>query len=321
MTVVGDACAPVVFVGAHPLVVALRDAVIRYAARPWPVLILGESGTGKELVASWIHQASRRPGRLVPVNCAQLKGDLLVAEIFGHRKGAFTGATEHREGLARAARGGTLFLDEIGDLGPDGQEAILRLLEAREVRPVGGTTPEQVDVRFVAATHRDQHAMVHDGRFRDDLLHRLSAFEVQIPPLRDRSSDIPAVARALLDRFASDLALSAEVSAWLMRQRWPGNVRELFNVLRRAEALCDDRSITVACLERARGGHRRTPVEAPLLGRDRERVRLGWEIVRCEPRVSEREVTRRLGLQRSTWRSTLAREGLTWDRFLALAPP
>jgi two-component system response regulator HydG len=201
------------------------------------VLILGESGTGKELVARAIHANSpRRERNFVAVNCAALSEGLIESELFGHVKGAFTGAVAAKEGRIVHADGGTLFLDEVGDMPLLTQAKLLRVLETREVQPVGGNTPRKVDVRLVAATNRDLRAMVAEGKFREDLLFRLQVVTIDLPPLRERSGDVPM----LLDHFLSELAhahkrdvrgVTPEARAALMRYSWPGNVRELRNVI------------------------------------------------------------------------------------------
>jgi two-component system response regulator HydG len=201
------------------------------------VLILGESGTGKELVARAIHANSpRRERHFVAVNCAALSEGLIESELFGHVKGAFTGAVAAKEGRIVHADGGTLFLDEVGDMPLLTQAKLLRVLETREVQPVGGNTPRKVDVRLVAATNRDLRAMVKEGKFREDLLFRLQVVVIDLPALRERSGDVPM----LIDHFLGELArahkrdvrgVTPEARAALMRYAWPGNVRELRNVI------------------------------------------------------------------------------------------
>jgi len=201
------------------------------------VLILGESGTGKELVARAIHSNSpRRERNFVAVNCAALSEGLIESELFGHVKGAFTGAVAAKEGRIVHADGGTLFLDEVGDMPLLTQAKLLRVLETREVQPVGGNTPRKVDVRLVAATNRDLRVLVKEGTFREDLLFRLQVVVIELPALRERSGDVPM----LIDHFLGELArahkrnvrgVSPEARAALVRYAWPGNVRELRNVI------------------------------------------------------------------------------------------
>lgn len=205
------------------------------ATSPVSILVTGETGTGKEIVSRAIHRESRRTGPFVAVNCGALPKSLIEAELFGVKRGAYTGATEDRPGLIRAASGGTLFLDEIGDLQLEAQAVLLRVLEEREVTPVGGTSPSKVDLRVVAATHRDLDAMVQDGTFRQDLLARLAGFRIHLPPLAARREDLGGIFGAALRRAAPELAerltLERELSQWLFQHTWPGNVRELVQLV------------------------------------------------------------------------------------------
>ena len=225
----------------------MRDVlrvVRRVAGTDGTVLVTGESGTGKELVAELVHAWSRRAhAPLLRVNCGALPESLLESELFGHVRGAFTGAHEDRLGLFREADGGTLFLDEIGEVSPAVQVRLLRVLQEKEVRPVGGARPVNVDVRVVAATNRDLAADVEEGRFRADLRYRLDALTVRVPPLRERPEDVTALVPVLLRRFAEELGVppprvGRDVHDALLAHRWPGNVRELQNVLQRAVVLC-----------------------------------------------------------------------------------
>ena len=208
------------------------------------VLIRGETGTGKELVArALFEQSARAEGPYVTVNCGALPESLIESELFGHRKGAFTGAEDHRTGLFQMADGGTLFLDEIGELPKAMQAKLLRVLETGEIRRVGDDQIAQVDVRILAATHRDLDAMAADGDFREDLLFRINTFEIAIPPLRDRPSDLPFLAEHLAARFTGRRGGAVQISTPAMKElashSWPGNVRELANVIEHATILCD----------------------------------------------------------------------------------
>jgi Nif-specific regulatory protein len=233
-------------VGTGPAMVEVFRLMESAAASPISVLIEGETGTGKELVARAIHRESERSGGpFLAVNCAALPESLLESELFGHRRGAFSGATQDKRGLFEAARGGTLLLDEVGEMAAAMQVKLLRVLQEGEVTPVGDTRPRNVDVRVISATNRDLQAEIAAGRFRDDLFYRLAAFPIRLPPLRERSEDIPLlVDRALADashrhhkriRGVADAALAALVD-W----GWPGNVRELRNEVERAVALVRD---------------------------------------------------------------------------------
>ena len=228
-------------VGASPAMAEMLGAIRQVAGTEATVLIHGETGTGKELAARAVHRLSERSeGPFVPVNCAGLAEGLLESELFGHVRGAFTGAVRDRSGLFSAADGGTLFLDEVGDMSRHLQKRLLRVLQEREAAPVGSTRPRPVDVRIVAATHRDLRAEMEGGRFREDLYYRLAVFPIHVPPLRDRAGDIPLLARHLLERIADRSAsgrvqsLSGAAMRALREHPWPGNIRELFAALESA---------------------------------------------------------------------------------------
>jgi two-component system nitrogen regulation response regulator GlnG len=230
-------------VGSSQALLEIYKTIGKVAPRNVPVLITGESGTGKELVAHAIHAASpRAESPFIAVNAAAIPRELLESELFGHERGAFTGATSTRAGRFREASGGTLFLDEIGDMAVDLQAKLLRVLQSGEVTSVGGRNPEVVDVRIVAATHRDLDAGVQDGSFREDLLYRLRVVPISIPPLRERIEDVRTLAAHFVDRYASDLAegpvsLPETTIERLEDHDWPGNVRELENAIKRALVL------------------------------------------------------------------------------------
>ena len=222
----------------------------RFATKNMPILVLGESGTGKELVAKAIHQASsRREGVYLPLNCAAISEGLLHSDLFGHIRGAFTGAERDRAGIFEAARGGTVFLDEIGDLPLNAQGSLLRVLQEGEIRRVGESLSRKVDVRVVAATHRDLAAMVREGTFREDLFFRLKVGRVLLPPLRDRGNDVLLLADAMLEKLGTQVGLSRAARNALSSCRWPGNVRELHNVLEVAALLCEEGRIEVEHLD------------------------------------------------------------------------
>jgi DNA-binding NtrC family response regulator len=230
-------------IGAGPAMRRVFATIQKVAETDLTVLIRGESGTGKELVAQALHQHSaRKQGPFVAVNCAAIGRELVESELFGHEKGAFTGAEARRIGRFEAADGGTIFLDEIGDMAPDTQAKVLRVLQERSFERVGGSKPLQVDVRVVAATHRDLERDVRDGRFREDLYYRLQVVELELPPLRERREDVPALAERFLEQLAErhgrpGRRLSPGALAALSRHAWPGNVRELRNVVERAAVL------------------------------------------------------------------------------------
>jgi two-component system response regulator AtoC len=222
---------------------AVVDVIDKVAQSGSPVLVTGETGTGKELAARCIHNHGARRDRLfVPLNCAALPGELLEAELFGHTRGAFTGASRDRMGKFEVADGGTLFLDEIGDMPLPLQAKLLRVLEDSTVEPLGGNKRVTVDVRIISATNQHLEEAIEARRFRRDLLYRLNTFEVQLPPLRERPEDVDALAPIFLDRFAREVGktpprLSPEALALLRSHDWPGNVRELRNLIERAAVL------------------------------------------------------------------------------------
>ena len=263
-------------VGDSPAMVQIRGRIEKVATSMAPVLILGESGTGKELVARAVHECSHRASNpFVAVNCGAIPDNLIEAEFFGARKGAYTGASQDREGYFQAAKGGTLFLDEIGDLPLAMQAKLLRVIQERRVRPLGGVQEEAVDVRLVSATHKDLSALVKSGDFRQDLFYRLNVIGLRTPALRERREDLPQLAQVLLERICRESGqpvpnLSAESRAWLQSRALPGNVRELENLLQRALALSTSDSLDVCDLcdpdESLDAGQRMAPVtdETPM---------------------------------------------------------
>jgi len=215
------------------------------------VLILGETGTGKELIARAIHKRSNRGERaFIGVNCAAIPASLIASELFGHEKGAFTGATQRRPGRFESANGGTIFLDEVGDLPPETQIALLRVLQEREIERVGSNKPIPVDVRVLAATHRDLNALVAEGKFRQDLLYRLNVVPIEMPSLHDRAPDIPLLVEYFIDRFGKKAGkkfrtIDRKTLKLFQAYGWPGNVRELQNVIERAVILSDGDTFSV----------------------------------------------------------------------------
>src|SRR2546426_70583 len=238
-------------VGSSPALQLVLDIVKKVAKSNTTVLIRGETGTGKELIAGAIpHNSLRASRNFVKVNCAALQENLLESELFGHEKGAFTGADKQRIGRFEQADGGTLFLDEIGDMSPNTQAKILRVLQEHEFERLGGTRTLKVDVRLIAATNRDLPAMVAAGTFREDLYYRLNVVTIEMPPLRERKEDIQPLAHFFIRRFAGELkkkidGLEPEPLKLLMRYNWPGNIRELENAIERAMLLADGALIAV----------------------------------------------------------------------------
>jgi len=250
---------------------ALRDALDRArraAKSPATVLVTGESGTGKELIARAVHYESDRVGRpFVAVNCKALAPGVIESELFGHERGAFTGAERARAGLFEQASGGTLFLDEIGEVDPEFQAKLLRVLQERAVRRVGGDRAQPVDVRVVAATNRDLRAEIAAGRFREDLYFRLAVIPIHLPPLRERREDVLPLARHFLAKWNAELGRSVrgwtgEVEAWLARHPWPGNAREVENTIERGVVLARGDQLALDDLLVDAQGERESPQSA-----------------------------------------------------------
>jgi DNA-binding NtrC family response regulator len=233
-------------VGSSPPMREVFETVKQVAPSRASVLISGESGTGKELIAAAIHRHSPRAGGpFVRLHCAALAETLLESELFGHERGAFTGAAVRREGRFQQADGGTLFLDEIGEISPSTQIKLLRFLQEREFERVGGNQTIRVDLRIIAATNRDLRASVREGRFREDLFYRINVVSIEVPPLREREGDIPLLATYFLDKYAAQngkriVGFTTEAMNRILRYSWPGNVRELENAIERAVVVCRD---------------------------------------------------------------------------------
>ncbi len=315
-------------VTASPAMREVFELAARAARSRATALISGESGTGKELVARAIHRHSDRvQGPFVAVNCKAFAGGVLESELFGHEKGAYTGASQTRAGVFERADGGTLLLDEIGEVDLEFQAKLLRVLQTREVLPVGGAKAKVVDVRVVAATNRDLRAEVAAGRFREDLYFRLAVIPIRLPPLRDRPEDILPLARHFLGRWAAELGRringwTPEVEAWLLQHSWPGNVRELENLIERAAVLTREEEITLADLliEPAAdpGGVSRDPedpedegltLQAHLDHAAERRIR--GALIRCQGRRAE--AARSLGVERTTLYRLMKKFGIEGD--------
>ena len=293
-------------VGMGPAMREVFERIRKVAPTDTTVLILGESGTGKELVARAVHEQSpRTDAPIIAVNCASIPETLLESELFGHEKGAFTGAHHTRAGLVEAADGGTLFLDEIGELPLPAQARLLRVLQEGEVRRVGATTSRKVNVRLIAATHRNLRQMCREGRFREDLYFRLRVLEIQLPPLRERGEDLPALADFLLAKTCRrlnrpPLDFDPRARRAIALHDWPGNVRELENAVERAVILCDGGTITPEQLA----------IEEPVLSEAASRELEGEVtsvtleeyfrkfVLEHQHELSETELARRLGISR-----------------------
>lgn len=256
-------------IGSSPKMLEIFKTLARAAMSQASVLIIGESGTGKELIARAIHEnSSRRNKKFVAINCGALTDTLLESELFGHIKGSFTGAHETRKGLFEEAHSGTIFLDEIGDVSPQMQVKLLRVLQDGEFRPVGSNEPRKTDVRVIAATHRNLSAMVAAGKFRDDLYYRLKVVNLEIPPLRERKEDIPEIVSHFLAKYAKlnnkqISHLTQDAMDALSRYFWPGNIRELENTIERAVALANTTRIDIDDLPAELLNPNASPQKAP----------------------------------------------------------
>lgn len=298
-------------IGNSPSLNHIRDLIGKIAPTTSPVLILGESGTGKEVLAQEIHRLSlRRDRRFVAINCVALAEGVLESELFGHERGAFTGAISQKVGLLETAKGGTVFLDEIGECSPSIQVKLLRFLQEHEIQRVGGTSTIKVDARVIAATNRDLNAEVRAKRFREDLLYRLNVFDITMPPLRERMEDLPLLMEYFTTIFQRRLRkktrFSPEAIAAMQSYRWPGNIRELENVIERAVVLAQHGEMGLQDLpQRVLGNQPAVPKVSPktteshrkwLGNLEREVILRALE----ENRWNQVRTARRLGIKRST---------------------
>ena len=288
------------------------------------VLIEGETGTGKELIARAIHKRSKRSSRaFVSVNCGAIPQALIGSELFGHEKGAFTGATQRRLGRFELADGGTLFLDEVGDLPAETQTALLRVLQERQFERIGGTLSIAVDVRVIAATNRDLKKAVSEGTFRSDLFYRLNVFPVAVPPLRQRKDDIPLLVEYLIERYASKAGkkiknIHKRTLEMFQAYAWPGNIRELQNVIERAFILCNGEAFTVdgswLQYECPRPSHADNGLAR--LGADQEKELIESALAESRGRVAGPSgAAAKLGIPRSTLETKIRRLGIEKYRF------
>lgn len=308
-------------IGSSPAIVAMREQIGRVARSQAPVYISGESGTGKELVARMIHdRGGRSAGPFVPVNCGAISPDLIESELFGHRKGAFTGAHTDRIGLFEAADGGTLFLDEVADLPIPMQVKLLRAIQEKAVRPVGAAGEVPVDARILSATHKSLADMVSNGQFRQDLFYRINVIQLEVPPLRERRDDIHSFADHFVSRIAADLGqttpqISDEARAKLFAYDYPGNVRELENILERAVALSDGRRIAVDDLGMLGAPVRETSSKWSLAGRTLDEFLADAEVAAIESALEQAEgnksrAARDLGLKLGALRYRMQKLGM-----------
>ncbi|MGH7230141.1 MAG: sigma-54-dependent transcriptional regulator [Nitrospiraceae bacterium] len=315
---------PARLVGGSPLMLDIYKLIARVSAGKSTVLIEGESGTGKELVARAIHSnGPRRDRQFVPVNCAALPDTLLESELFGHEKGAFTGAVVAKKGLFESAHEGTLFLDEIGDIGPALQVKLLRVIQEHEIRRVGGTTSTRVDVRLIAATNKDVAQLVKEGRFREDLFYRLNVVRIALPALRQRAEDIPMLAHHFLQKVSSPTGppirgFVPETMARLQKYHWPGNVRELENVIERAVSLApgplimpDDLPAEVTQGASADAAHEEEGLDRSLVTLDELEKRYVLRVLR-ETGGNKVRAAKILGIDRRTLYRMAERFGWQW---------
>lgn len=294
------------FLGSSAAIRQLAELIRRALAGNSLILLKGETGTGKGVLARWLHENGPRSDEpFVDVNCAGLTREFLETELFGHEKGAYTGAVSVKQGLFEVADRGTIFLDEIGDVDPQVQPKLLKVIEEKRFRRLGGVADRQVDVRLITATHQDIDRLVNEGRFRQDLYYRVSMIVIDVPPLRDRGDDIITLARRFLDRCPASLghdhvALSPEAEETLRRYSWPGNIRELHNVLERAVLLADKPVLSDKdlCLDNRRPPSSTSAIDTSLTLEEMERLHI--EAVLGEERGHIDRAARRLGIHRSS---------------------
>lgn len=301
------------FIGESPATKKIYEQIDTVAASDTTVLIRGDSGTGKELIAKLIHgRSDRRYFPLVPVNCGALPEGLLESELFGHEKGSFTGAQYRRRGKLEIANGGTLFLDEIGTIGAKTQVDLLRVLDGKQFTRLGGNQIITVDFRVICATNQDLEKLVRDGVFREDFYYRINVFPITVPPLRERRSDIPILARHFLDLYSRQVnkrvvKISDGVMETLINHDWPGNVRELKNAVERAVVACTGQEITTGDLPFPLAGAPRRPENQSLMAMEKAHIadilsQMGWNITRA---------ARTLGIDRVTLYNKIKKYGLT----------
>ncbi len=295
-------------IGKSPAMFSVFELIKLVASASANVLITGESGTGKELVARALHYSGiRKEKSFIPINCTAIPEQLLESELFGHMKGSFTGAINNKIGLFEEAEGGTLFLDEIGDLSLSLQAKLLRVIQDKQVRAVGGNELKQIDVRIVSASNQDLRVLVHEGKFREDLFYRLNVVPIKVPPLRDRMADIPILVQSFIKKFAAQnhsrvKGIAADALAILMGYSWPGNVRELENVIERAMVLSPgeqiEKNIIIdSALEETKQSVKELLVDRPTLERLEERY---IKLVLKETHNKKDEAAQILGVSRRT---------------------
>jgi formate hydrogenlyase transcriptional activator len=322
----GRSSASDVIVGESSVLKLVLEEVSLVAPTDATVLILGETGTGKELIARAIHERSNRSTRpFIRVNCAAIPPSLIASELFGHERGAFTGALQRRLGRFEAAHGGTIFLDEIGELPMETQIALLRVIQEREFERVGSSQPISVDVRIIAATNRDLKAAVAAGTFRQDMFYRLNVFPIQVPPLRERIDDIPLLVEHLVERYAKKAGktfttVKMNTIEILRAYDWPGNIRELQNVIERAVIVCESETFSVDPTWLRRDASRQSEPAVPLVSTlaDREREVIEAALAETRGRIAGPSgAAAKLGIPRQTLDSKIANLQISKSRFKA----